>query len=226
MTPAALAAVRSLLGPRQSLADIANWADEQREVRRSAQWHYVDVPISAPRYDPRFCPPDGCIVSKIEDLRRVLQDPRASRAKKQQALKFLVHFIQDVHQPLHVGDTGSRGGNTIQVRFFGLGTNLHQVWDFRIMEWHSRDEATWLRELNVLATSEMTAEWSKGTVEDWANESLALARLAYRLPGTGTLIKSGTKLGEEYCWFALPIVQRRLAQAGVRLAWTLNEIFR
>jgi len=226
LTPAALAAVRGLLEPGETLADASTWADEQREVPRSGPWHYVNVPISEPRYDSRFCSPEGCVVSKVKDFERVLSDPRASRAVKQQALRFLVHFLQDLHQPLHVGDTGSRGGNLVQVRFFDLGTNLHQIWDFRAMEWHSTDEATWLRELNALATPQMVAAWSKGSVEDWANESLQEARMAYCLPGTDRLIPSGTKLGEDYCRFALPIIQLRLAQSAVRVASTLNQIFK
>ena len=74
-------------------------------------------------------------------------------------------------------------------------------------------------------THEAVQAWSKGGLEDWATESLAEARLAYRLPGTDRLMESGTKLGEEYCRFALPIIQRRLAQAGIRVAFTLNAIF-
>ena len=226
LTPAALAAVRGLLQRSESLADSSTWADEQREVPKSGPWHYVNVPISAARYDPRFCSPEGCIVSKVGDFERVLSDPRASRAEKRQALRFLVHFIQDLHQPLHVGDTGSRGGNLVQVRFFGVGTNLHQVWDVRVMERHSTDETIWLRDLNALATPQMTAAWSKGSVEDWATESLAEAKLAYCLPRTQKLIPSGTKLGEDYCRFALPIIQQRLAQSAVRLATTINRTFK
>ena len=84
----------------------------------------------------------------------------------------------------------------------------------------------WLRELNALATPQMAAAWSKGSVEEWATESLVEARRAYCLPGTDKLITSGTKLGEEYCRFALPIIQLRLAKSAVRLAVTLNQILR
>ena len=222
LPPAALAAVRNLLEPGLSLADASTWADAQREVPRSGPWHYVNVPISEPRYDSRFCSPQGCAVRRVNDFERVLSDPRASRAEKQQALRFLVHFLQDLHQPLHVGDTGSRGGNPLQVRFFDTGTNLHQVWDFRVMEWHSQDEGTWLQELNALATPQMAAAWSKGSVEDWASESLEEAKLLYRQPGSQSLLTSGSKLGEEYYEFAVPIIRLQLARAVVRLAFTLN----
>jgi len=89
LTPHALAAVHSLLGPGVSLADISTWADEQRNPSTGA-WHYVDVPITESRYDPKFCPATGCVVSKIEDFERVLRDPKATKTEKQQALKYLV----------------------------------------------------------------------------------------------------------------------------------------
>jgi len=224
LIPAALAAVRSLLELGESLADASTRADEQHETQGSSPWHYANVPISEPRYYPRFCAPQGCVVSKIEYFERVLSDPRASKVEKQQALRFLIHLIQDLHQPLHVGDTGSRGGNLVQVRVFDVGTNLHQVWDFRIMDWHSKDEATWLRELNALATPQMAGTWSKGSVEDWATESLVEVRLAYCLPGTDKLIQSGTKLGEVYCRFVLSIILLRLAQSAVRCNRHLGAI--
>lgn len=226
LTPAALAAVHNLLGPGISLANVAKWADEQREVPRSSSWHYVDVPISEPRYNSKYCQSGGCIVSKIEDFKRVLMSPNAQRAEKQQALKFLVHLIADLHQPLHVGDTGSKGGNLVQVRFFNLGSNLHRVWDSQVIEWHSGDEAEWLKELNALATPEKVIEWSKGSLENWATESLEAAKMAYRLPGSQRAMESGTKLGEDYCQFALPIIKSQLAKAGMRVAVTLNAIFR
>lgn len=226
LTPTALAAVRGLLGPGESLADVSSWADMQLEVRESAQWHYVDVPLSRSRYDPVFCQAGGCVVSKIGDFRRLLMDGSGSRVERRQALKFLVHLIQDLHQPLHVGDNGTRGGTNLQVRYFDTGSNLHRVWDSEIIESYSLDEARWLNELESAATPEKVAAWSKGTEEDWATESLLDARRAYLLPGSNEFITPGTALGEKYFRFALPIVQRRLAQSGVRLAETLNAIFK
>jgi hypothetical protein len=153
-------------------------------------------------------------------------DPRADRSEKQEALKCLVHFIEDLHQPLHVGDNNDRGGNLIQVRFFNRGSSLHRVWDSQIIEYKSANEQDWLRDINSLATSKNVAEWSRGTPEDWATESLQLAKKAYCFPGTQNLIKSGTALDDDYCRMALPIIQMQLAKAGVRVAATLNAIFR
>ncbi len=225
LTPAAVAAIRDLLEPGADLADISTWADRQREVPGTGPWHYVNVPITASRYDPKFCQPVGCVVSEIEDFRRVLLNPKAARKEKQLALKFFVHFLEDLRQPVHVGDNGDRGGNDLQLRWFDVGTNLRRLWDSQIIERYSRDEAQWAQELNALATKEKSIEWLRGSPADWATESLAAAKLLYRQPGTQNLLKPGTKLSEEYYQFALPIVRLQLARAGVRVAAMLNQIF-
>jgi hypothetical protein len=224
LTPRALAAVHQLLGPGVRISDVSTWADEEREIRGSESWHYVNVPITASRYDPKFCRPGGCVVSKIEDFRRILSDAKAGKSEKQQALKFLIHLIADLHQPLHVGDHDDHGGNLLQVRFFDIGTNLHRVWDSQVIERHTTNEQVWLWDLTFFANPKMVVEWSKGTPEDWATETLLISKTAYRLPGSQTLIRPGTRLGAEYYSFALPIIQRQLAKAGIRTAFILNGI--
>jgi nuclease S1 len=225
LSPRALAAVHDLLGPGVSLADISTWADEQQDIPGSGSWHYVNVPITESRYDRKYCQPGGCVVSKIEDFKRVLLDRTAGRAETQEALKFLVHFIEDLHQPLHVGDTGSRGGNDIQVRFYDAGSNLHRGWDSQIMERRTTNEQVWLWDLNGVTNPKLASEWSKGAPEDWATDTLQVAKTAYCLPGTQSLIQSGTTLGDDYSRMALPIIQRQLAKAGIRVAVVLNKIF-
>jgi hypothetical protein len=102
LSPHARAIVRDLLEPGESLADASTWADEHsREIRGSAAWHYVNVPISAAHYDPADCARSGCVVSKIAEFRAVLADRRAPRARRRQALRFFVHLVQDLHQPIH-----------------------------------------------------------------------------------------------------------------------------
>ena len=226
LTLAALAAVRGILGPGVSLADASTWADGQREIEESYRWHFVNVPISADRYDSRYCSPKGCVVSKIEDFRRILQDPKAERTQKQQALKFLIHLIGDLHQPLHVGDNNDQGGNLLQVQFFGMGSNLHRLWDSRVIESHTKNEKVWLWDFDFVANPKMVSEWSKGTPADWATESLRIAREAYCVPGSDKRIRSGARLGDEYYRFALPVIRTQLAKAGIRIAFVLNAIFR
>lgn len=127
--------------------------------------------------------------------------------------------------PMHVGDNNDKGGNRTQVRFYDRGTNMHALWDTLMIERVSKSESTWLDDLATLDTAENRAEWIKGTVEDWATESLLAARQAYVVPGTETRLKPGQKLGDQYLNASVPIVRRRLAQAGMRLAWVLNDVF-
>lgn len=224
LTPRALAAVHQLLGPGVRISDASTWADEEREIPGSQSWHYVNVPISESGYDPKYCQPGGCVVSRIEYFRRILADKGAPNAERQRALKFLIHLIADLHQPLHVGDHNDHGGNLVQVRFFDLGSNLHRVWDSGIIERHTTNEQVWLWDLTFMANPKMVVDWSRGTPEDWATESLLIAKSAYRLPGSQAIIRPGTRLGDEYCNFALPIIQRQLAKAGIRTAFILNGI--
>jgi hypothetical protein len=226
LSASARAAVRELLEPGETLADASTWADEHsRDIPGSASWHFVNVPISAARYDRRFCARRGCVVSKIGEYRRVLAEADASRAERREALRFLVHFVQDVHQPLHVGDRDDRGGNNLQVRFMGEGSNLHRVWDSGLLFHAHTNERALVREIEALATPEQAERWSRGTVEDWANESLEAAKRAYLLPGTDRPIEPGDTLGRDYLEANLPVVRRRVAQSGVRVALVLNQLW-
>ncbi len=222
LSPAARAAVADLLEPGETLAEASLWADIVRPDRKeTAPWHYVNVPFTEAKYDAKYCPKEGCVVEAIGRMKATLKDSSASKVQKREALRFLAHFVQDMHQPLHVGHRDDKGGNLTQVRWFDSGSNLHRVWDSGIIEQFSDDEAAWLRDVNALVTPESAAKWSQGTVEDWATESLGYAKTAY-LDGK---IKSGDKLGQDYEDMALPIVRQRMAQAGVRLAMILNEIY-
>src|SRR5262249_51649906 len=124
--------IKALLEPGESLADASTWADEhRRELPKTAPWHYVDVPLDEPRYDDRFAsdePAKGFIVPKIQELRVVLKDRSRPVEERRQALRFLVHLVEDLHMPLHVGENRDKGGNTLQVRWFDRGSNLHRVW--------------------------------------------------------------------------------------------------
>ena len=232
LTPEAKAAIRSLLNEGDTLVSVCNWADHEGHdaVPGSASWHYVNVPLDAERYEAKFCPEKGCVVSKIKHYRKVLADRKpAAQASARRALLFLVHFVEDVHQPLHVGENQDRGGTLTQVRFLDQqrGTNLHHVWDSSLIDHLGRDRHAWVEKVEALATPENVEEWSRGSVEDWATESLEAAKVAYHDPKGGDRpLASGTELGEDYVATAAPIVRKRLAQAGVRLAIELNAIFK
>ena len=120
------------LEPGATLASIATWADENRDPP-TASWHYVNFPRNSCRYDAkRDCPDGQCVVEAINRQAEVLAS-RAPDRERLLALKYVVHFVADVHQPLHAGHADDRGGNTYQLRAFGDGTNLHALWDFGLI---------------------------------------------------------------------------------------------
>lgn len=229
LTPKARAAVMELLEPGETMAAASTWADEhRRDIKGSGAWHYVDIPLDQERYDDRFAgdvPEKGCIVPKIREFRAVLEDRGRSPEERRLALRFLIHLVEDLHMPLHVGDNHDRGGNDTQVRFFDRGTNMHRLWDGDMIAGAEAAEEKWLAELIAMDTPEARARAMAGTVEDWATESLLIARDAYQDPATGRKIRPGTKLGEPYRAKNLPVARRRLYQGGVRLAMVLNEVF-
>ena len=225
----AKAAVAALLEESETMADASNWADEHlRDLPKSAPWHYVDVPLDEPRYDAKFSgdvPEKGCIVDKIKEFKKSLNDPSKSIAERRLALRFLIHLIEDLHMPLHVGDNHDKGGNKTQVRFFDDGTNMHRLWDSGMILRVGDSDDFWVADLAELDTPNKRNEAMKGTVEDWATESLLLARAAYQVPETGKRLKAGQKLGDAYLNTHLPVVRKRLYQASIRLAMVLNETF-
>jgi hypothetical protein len=229
LTARARAAVRELLLEGDTLVDVSNWADHEGHdaVPGSAPWHYVNVPIEATRYEPSHCERGECVVAKIGHFRSVLADRRAPRRERLRALRFLIHLVVDVHQPLHVGDHGDRGGNQTQIQFLDVGTNFHRLWDSDLINDIDRNERTWVQRIEPLLSPENVRAWSQGSVEDWATESLIDARKAYFFPaGARRPLTSGATLGRDYVGFARPILERRLAQAGVRVANELNAVFR
>ena len=229
LTDRAKAEIKALLEPGESLADCSTWADEhRRELPKTASWHYVDVPLDEPRYDDRFAgdePGKGYIVPKLRECMNVLGDRDRPVEERRFALRFLVHLVEDLHMPLHVGENHDEGGNDLQVRWFDRGSNLHRVWDVGIIDRAGRGEAGWLDDLIAMDTPEARLEAQRGSVEDWATESLLASREAYRDPKTGQRMKSGVKLGNDYQAKSLPVAKRRLYQAGMRLAMVLNEAF-
>ncbi len=224
----ARAAIRDLLHEGDDLVTESTWADHEGHdaVPGSASWHYVNVPITVAHYDARFCHGGNCVVDKIKHYRKILADTRAPRAERARALLFFVHFVEDVHQPLHVGDNRDRGGNNTQVQYFNVGGNLHRLWDSTMIDETSRSQQEWVDRIGPLLTPENVEAWSKGDVEAWTDESLQEAKKAYRFPpGTTSTVESGVRLGREYAEQAIPIIRLRMAQAGVRLANELNAVF-
>src|SRR5262245_32743310 len=143
LTPEAKAAIHGLLGEGADIsdADVANWADEVRRDRtETGPWHYVNIPTSQPAYDAARDGKDGSNgIEKNSAFERILSDKNSPRDDRVEALKFLVHFVGDIHQPLHCADrNGDRGGNARLVFFLDepMATNLHHCWDTSILLHH------------------------------------------------------------------------------------------
>jgi len=233
LTENAKTGIRSLIGDA-SLASIANWADEVRPERdETYNWHFVDIPASASSFsDERDCflpnsrhkgsatDHHNCVVDRIEIFEHVLSDSNALRDDRIEALKFLVHFIGDVHQPFHaIGEAA--GGNGIAVTEFGSTEcgrhpcNLHGVWDSGLIQHTGMGRDEYVAHLEKLIADEhLTAI---GNPEDWANESHGDAQSAW--------LPDGTQVDENYYRMEIKVVDKRLALAGLRLASVLNEAF-
>ncbi len=208
-------AVRDLLDGR-SMAEASTWADEIKSDPAwnfAAPWHYVNVEDdetyqSAPKH------PGGDAIQAIERMRQTLKDRSQPRPKRAEALKFLIHLAGDLHQPLHFGRRSDRGGNDVNVRWFGKPTNLHTVWDSGIIEgWELSYRE--LADMTPLPPEPVLKRWEKDSVLAWAAESFAYRQALYQI-GNG-------KLGYRYSYIHGPFLKQRLAQAGVRLAALLNE---
>ena len=210
-------AVRDLLGS-ESLAEASLWADEIRSEskwRVSSPWHYVNIPDGQP-YGRTRRSPDGDVVAALERFVAVLRYDGSSREDKLAALKFIAHFVGDVHQPLHVGRASDRGGNGFRVSWFGESSNLHRVWDSEVISRLRLSPKRLARTLESRAPQEVAA-WRQDSPMTWVDESMALRPLVYNMRGRG--------LGRAYLREAGPVVQERLLQAGVRLAALLDAIF-
>jgi hypothetical protein len=218
LTPHTREAVRDILDG-QSLADASVWADNIRQYRHDAdKLHYVNIPLGATRYVPgRHCPGGQCIIAAIEQERHLLADPAASPEERAEALRFLIHFMGDMHQPLHVGDNGDRGGNQRAVIFLGHATDLHKVWDGEMIDSSVGNKEEYFESLRRRMDSLDLRALEAGTVVDWAMEGHRIAaEHAYRLPRDG-------RIGWAYVRANRPIVDHALIAGGVRLAKVLNE---
>ncbi len=218
LTPGTIEAMRDLLGG-QDPVEASLWADQIRGSRRdTGDLHFVNIPLDATAYDPATqCPKGRCIIAAIERDRTILADQSAPLPERAEALRFLLHLVGDLHQPLHVSDNGDRGGNDTEVSLLDRVTNLHKVWDGELIESAGMDEEQYFAHLKRRMDGLDLAALERGSVVDWAMEGHRVAvEDAYRLP-------RGNNLGQAYLDDNLPRVDLAIIEAGVRLARILNE---
>ncbi len=219
LSPAAAREANRLLDGK-SLADIAAWADAIRETRReTAPWHYVNIPVIDSTWQPRRHCPRGCIVSALDSLIPALADQQAAKARRADALRFVVHLVGDLHQPLHAGDRGDRGGNDVKIRFQGKLMTLHAFWDSQLLRAISPDERALVDRLVAQAARRPDLDKiRKGTIADWAMEShdVARARIYAVLPQDLVITRS-------HVTEVAAVVHEQLLRAGIRLAAVLEQ---
>jgi hypothetical protein len=217
----ARAHVRLILGD-ETLAQAATWPDEQRSdpaefwQKTASPWHYVTVPAGT-AYTTALAPPEGDAVTALTRFAATLRDPRASLADKQLALRFTVHIIGDLHQPLHAGRPGDRGGNLVAVTWFGKPTNLHALWDSAMIDDRQLSYLEMAAFLKHAITPAQVIAWDDVRPATWIGESVALRE---------TIYPASPDLGFAYAWKNRQAVDTRLSMAGVRIAAYLNWVFR
>ena len=218
LTVEARKTIEEILARNMTLADAAVWPDhEGRSVRDFDPLHYVSIPESAGGYDQgRDCPERNCMVEALKWFSAVIADKNSPIMVRRVALYYVAHLVGDMHQPLHAGRAGDRGGIDIPVSYRGATTNLHFFWDTNLVELETETEEEVAKRLTANLTEEERLKWQAGDPTQWTNESLVLVRShAYNIVPSG-------ELSNDYVEKARPIVRIRLAQAGLRLAWLLN----
>lgn len=239
----ARAGVKALLGD-ESLARVANEADHLRSDNRyacAAPFHYASVD-DGETYKSSPKNPKGDIITALVYFEEVLRRGKVSRSEKQAALKWLVHLVGDLHQPLHIGRSADRGGNSTEVLWFGKRSNLHKVWDSEMINDQELSYTEFADFIDKGAGATVTA-LQTGSYVDWADEAPVARADLYTCQGKDGCCKNGAqKCGDDAVGFGSdanfvpkleyayvekqrPLMERQLYRAGIRLAGKLNSIF-
>ena len=209
LEPGVRSQVDDLLGGGvDAFIEASLWADRNKAGRpNTVPWHYVNIPLEAEEYDrARDCPKGNCIVEKLGQFVETLKSTTATKPERREALRFVLHFVADIHQPLRCADRNDRGGTDVTLVWDKRKTNLREVWDHYVLT-------------NTL--SQIMDSTADGTVVDWCNESHEISRrVAYEgLPG------NGASVSQAYIETARAGATDRLGKGAARLATLLNETF-
>ncbi len=223
LCPAAAAGIEQLLDG-MSLADASTWPDgirDQPAWAHTRDWHYINIgddePISAL---VEGAPGHGRLLSAIRENFALLAETSGDPLRRRHALGFVLHLVADLHQPLHVGRREDRGGNAVTVSFAGRETNLHRLWDSGLLRSSGLRADDYRRSLAPLVAIG-AASWERGTLEDWATESQQLRPWVYDFDARRRV----PQISKRYAETGRQLTALRLAQAGVRTAWLLNELW-
>ncbi|MCR6719782.1 MAG: S1/P1 nuclease [Chitinophagaceae bacterium] len=214
--------LKKIIG-KETLAWWSNWPDfikSDTTWKHAEPWHYVNVKPGLSKED--FIAalkelPGKNLYSQLYETMAQVKDRSLSQEQRQVALRFLIHLVGDLHQPLHVGHADDLGGNRIVVYWFDRKTNLHSLWDTWLLDNQQYSYTEYARLLNIASEEQMKA-WSAGTIEDWLYESHLMAEQIY------ASAKMEEKLGYQYNFRYVKMMEEQLLKGGVRLATLLNRV--
>tara|TARA_B100000795_G_C22799613_1_gene441155 strand:+ start:2113 stop:2883 length:771 start_codon:yes stop_codon:yes gene_type:complete len=204
----------------ESLAIISTYADEiksDKKYRKYSSWHYVNFK-EGDSYKTSEKNPKGDLIQGIKECQQIISNPTSSSEDKVFYLKLLVHLLGDLHQPLHIGRAEDRGGNNIKVNWFRGKTNLHSVWDTKMIESFNMTYSELTSNLNNFSKNQKEII-QKGSVLDWVNETRIITLKVYESA------KIDENLSYRYMYDNFSIVKTQLKKGGLRLAKVLNELF-
>jgi hypothetical protein len=205
----------------KSLAFVSTYADEIKSDRKYSKyypWHYVNMNLDQ-TYEQAEKNPEGDLVTGIDTCIAILKDKNSTDEEQNFHLKMLVHFMGDLHQPMHIGQKEDKGGNSIQVEWFGSGTNLHSVWDSKMIDDWEMSYEELADNADSLSKKQLEAI-EKGSIVDWVNEVHIVTKEVYNS------VKVGENLRYNYSYDHFETVRAQLQRGGIRLAKVLNEIYK
>ncbi len=207
------------------MTDVSSWADEvrgQQQYKHTASWHFLNLPLGL-GHDEFVKYIGGLnndnIYTAILKSEETIKDNTANVTAREDALKFLIHLVGDAHQPMHVSRREDKGGNTIQVRFDGKGTNLHSLWDSKLIEHEQLSDADLTAACDKAKPQEVK-DWQSVDPMVWLWESYQISSELYKEA------EVSSNIDEAYYNKWIPIIHKRINQAGIRLAGELNRIFK
>jgi len=209
--------IKKILG-HHDLAYVSNWADDIKSDpnwKHAWDWHFCTIPNGEKHVPGKYT---GDAIEKVNEFIETLKNKSASKDQKQIALKFLVHLVGDLHQPLHVGRKDDKGGNDINVKWFWEKTNLHSIWDTKLIEHQKLSYTEYTNFLLMNIDLGHIRDWQKDTLMTYIYESQDYRNQCYDF--------SDDNLKWEYFYQHRALLDLRLVQAGARLSGTLNRIFK
>jgi len=223
LTPKAKAAIQAILG-NESIAMASNWADfikSDDNYKYLSTWHYIDFdkPYTLPEMQEYLQNDKNTdAYTKLTFMIGELKKKETTPENRLLYLRMVIHIVEDLHQPMHTGRTGDQGGNAIKLTWFGDATNLHSVWDSKLIDFQQLSYTEYAAAINHTTPAQLN-EWEKAPISQWLYESNQLAEKIYNnsLPDS--------KLSYQYNFMYLDTLNQQLLKGGVRLAGVLNQIF-